>query len=72
VEGTNEVTTYMIVRFYKDDEELNRTRVMHGLTLEQAQAHCNDPESSSSTATGAEAVARTREHGDWFDGFEEE
>lgn len=63
---------YMIIRFYKDDEELNRSKVIGGLTLEQAQAHCKDPESSSSTATGPEAVARTSAFGDWFDGYEEE
>ena len=64
--------TYKIVRFYRDDEELNRTVVTRGLTLEQARAHCNDPETSSSTATSAEAVARTKAHGPWFDGYEED
>ena len=64
--------TYKIVRFYRDNEDLNRTIVTRGLTLEQAQAHCNDPETSSSTCTNAEGLERTKKHGPWFDGYEEE
>lgn len=63
---------YKIVRFYKDDEDLNRTVVARGLTLEQAQAHCHDLETSSNTATQPEALERTRLHGPWFDGYEQE
>ena len=66
------MATYKIIRFYRDDHDLNQTVVTRGLTLEQAKAHCNDPESSSSTATTPEAVARTKAHGPWFDGYEEE
>ena len=64
--------TYRIVRFYRDNDELDRTVVARGLTLEQAQAHCDDPETSSRTATSPEAVDRTKRHGPWFDGYEEE
>lgn len=64
--------TYRIVRFYQDNDDLNHTTITRGLTLEQAQAHCNDPETSSTTATSPEAVERTRVHGPWFDGFEKE
>jgi hypothetical protein len=64
------MTTYKIVRFYRDDDDLNRSVIVSGLTLEQAQAHCNDPETSSDTATSSEALARTRAHGAWFDGYE--
>lgn len=64
--------TYKIVRFYRDNEDLNRTVVTRGLTQQQAQDHCNDPETSSSTATSPEAVARTKQYGPWFDGWEEE
>lgn len=58
--------TYKIVRHY-----LNHTKrtLMTGLSLESAQEHCNDPETSSKTATGAKAKARTRKHGPWFDGY---
>jgi hypothetical protein len=66
------VTKYKIIRFYKDDEDLNRTVVARGLTLDQAQAHCKDPETSGTTAAQAESVERTRLHGPWFDGYEQE
>ncbi|MGH9061906.1 MAG: hypothetical protein ACRDZY_20690 [Acidimicrobiales bacterium] len=64
--------TYKIIRFYMKDNDKNRTVVTSGLTLGQAQAHCHDPETSSSTCTSAEAVARTHMYGPWFDGYEEE
>jgi hypothetical protein len=48
--------TYRIVRFYRDASR--RRRVMaRGLSLAEAQAHCNDP------ATAGEG---------WFDGYERE
>lgn len=58
---------YKITRFYRDGHapEVIRT----GLSLEAAQAHCQDPETSSSTATGANAAAVTERHGPWFDGY---
>lgn len=63
--------TYKIIRFYRDRWPNHRT-IMRGLTLEEAQAHCNDPETSSSTATSAVGRARTRKLGAWFDGWTEE
>jgi hypothetical protein len=66
------MATYKIVRFYRDDDELNRSVVTTGLTLEQAKAHCADAETSSSSATSPEATARTAAHGAWFDGYEQE
>ena len=63
--------TYKIVRLYKN-AGIRRRTIKRGLTLEQAQAHCSDPETSSSTAVSAAAVARTRLVGDWFDGYEAE
>ncbi len=65
------MSTYRIVRVFRDGDRRKRT-VARGLTLEQAQEHCRDPETSSSTATSARAQSRTRELGPWFDGFEEE
>lgn len=59
--------TYRIIRFYRDDEERNRTVIATGLTLEEAQAHCQDPETSSSSAADPDLS-----HGPWFDGYEEE
>ena len=64
--------TYKIIRFYRDDDFRNGTTVKKGLTLEQAQAHCQDPETSSSTASGAEALKHTDLYGPWFDGYKEE
>lgn len=59
---------YKIVRHYFRG---SRRTIKTGLTLEQAQKHCADKETSSSTATSAKAKRRTREHGPWFDGYTE-
>ena len=61
---------YKIIRFYFNRPGYKRT-IKTGLTLEQAQAHCNDPETSSSTCTSAEGKRRTRRMGEWFDGYTE-
>ena len=63
--------SYKIVRFYRDDDDRNRTVIKKGLTLKRAQAHCQDPETFSSTAAGAEALKHTDLYGPWFDGYEE-
>lgn len=60
---------YKIVRFYYNGAP--RRTIKTGLTLEQAQAHCNNPETSSKTATSAAAKRITRRNGAWFDGYEE-
>jgi hypothetical protein len=59
------MNTYKIVRFFKHKKRTINT----GLSLDQVQAHCNDPETSSTTCTNAAGRARTRKHGDWFDGY---
>lgn len=66
------MTTYKIVRFYADNKEMNGEIIATGLTLEQAKAHCNDPETSSSTCTTTQGKERTRVFGPWFDGWTEE
>ena len=54
---------YRIVRMYFDDRP---TRVIKShVTKAEAQRHCKDPETSSSTAK------RPAEPGRWFDGLEE-
>lgn len=63
------MSTYKIVRQYMHHEP--RT-LDTGLTLEEAQAHCSDPETSSSTCTLAANVKRTAERGAWFDSYTEE
>jgi hypothetical protein len=57
--------TYKIVRFVFGRE--SRT-VKRGLTLEEAQAHCKNPETSSSTCTNK----KNKPKGPWFDGYAEE
>jgi len=63
------MSKYRIVRFYfngaREVQEAN-------LTLEEAEERCNDPESSSRTATSGDATNHTNAHGPWFDGYEEQ
>ncbi len=61
---------YSIVRFFADGPPYRRV-IESRLTLDEAQAHCNDPETSSSTCTDAPGKRRTRQRGPWFDGYEE-
>ncbi len=63
------MTTYNVKRMYRDHPEKNRI-LKRGLTLEEARAHCSDPETSSSTATSTRARNRTARLGPWFDGFD--
>ena len=63
--------TYKILRFFADPEE--RTRTLHtGLSLEAAQQHCDDNETSSTTCTDPAKREYTKRHGSWFDGYTEE
>ncbi len=63
--------TYKIVRMFKDDNISSKT-IKRGLTLVEAQDHCQDPETSSSTCNEPVNLQRTQLCGDWFDGFTEE
>jgi hypothetical protein len=63
------MSTYRIVRFYQKHE--NET-IVEGLTLDEAQAHCNNPESSSRTCSSRFGMERTKTYGPWFDGYTEE
>jgi hypothetical protein len=65
------MTTYKIVRMYYRDASAKRT-IKTGLTLDEAQAHCKDPETSSSTCTKSAGINRTKARGPWFDGYEQE
>ena len=65
------MSTYRIVRMFQNP--FLHTRVIkRGLTLEEAQRWCRDPETSSRTATSTNARQRTMAYGAWFDGYEEE
>lgn len=59
---------YKIVRSYFRG---GKRTIKTGLTLEEAQAHCNNPETSSKTCTTYAGRKRTRERGPWFDGYSE-
>ena len=62
--------TYSITRMYQGEKanELIET----GLTLEEAQDHCGDDETSSSTCVEQYNIDHTNKYGAWFDGYNEE
>jgi hypothetical protein len=60
---------YKVVRMYQRGEHRRRT-IITRCTLAEAQAHCQNPETSSSTCTSSTGRARTRRMGPWFDGYE--
>ena len=49
---------YKIVRYYAPSLNRKKRTIKTGLTLEQAQAHCNNP--------------KTRKEGVYFDGYEKQ
>ena len=62
---------YKIVRNYFDRYPNHRT-IKHGLTRDQAQEHCNDPETSSRTCKTEKGKRITRRNGPWFDSYSHE
>lgn len=62
------MTKYKIVRMFFNG---GKRTIKSGLTLEQAQAWCSDPETSSSTCTSKRKKDYTRANGEWFDGYSE-
>ncbi len=59
---------YKIIRqFFEGGKRTIKT----GLTKSQAQAWCNDPETSSSTCTNWIGKDRTKKRGAWFDSWSE-
>lgn len=61
---------YKIVRSYFRDYK--KRTIKTNLTLEEAQTHCRDPETSSKTCTLPKNIRRTESRGPWFDGYEKE
>lgn len=62
-----------IVRFYVNHPQGTRRRVIkRRVLLSDAQAWCNDPETSSTTCKRSRNLRRTRLLGPWFDGYERE
>lgn len=52
------MSTYKIVRHFYPHLDKPNELIKTGLTEEEAQEHCSDPD--------------TREEGEWFDGYTEE
>ena len=59
---------YKIVRFFLNGSR--KRTIETGVSLEEAQKHTTNPESSYKTCKKPEGRRRTREHGPWFDGFQ--
>lgn len=63
--------SYRIIRkYFRDDieDEVIET----GLTLQEAQDHCSDPETSSKTCTYNHLIILTHMNGPWFHSYEQE
>ncbi len=60
---------FYVMRIYRDSDR--RQIIATGLTEEEAQNICRDPESSSKTATSKTAKARTKCNGPWFNCYDE-
>jgi hypothetical protein len=58
---------YSVVRMYFRG---GKRVLIRNLTLAEVQAHCSDPETSSSTCTKYAGRRRTEQLGPWFDGYE--
>jgi|TARA_X000001382_G_scaffold22661_1_gene13775 hypothetical protein len=59
---------YKIVRMYFNDDVKTKT-IKRNLSLKEAQEHCRDKETSSSTCTLKKNIEHTEKFGAWFDGF---
>jgi hypothetical protein len=62
---------YKIVRMYFNDAHPSEV-VARDLTRHEAQEWCKDPETSSRTCKLPENVKRTKDKGNWFDGYDED
>lgn len=67
--NAEKVARYNIIRGYLKSDEMHTIR--RNVTLAEAQKHCKDPETSSSTCTKPEGKARTERFGPWFDRYTE-
>ena len=62
--------TYKVQRIYMNDHP--KVLIESGLSLFEAQAHCANPETSSSKARGIKAFKHTEKFGPWFDSYDKE
>ncbi len=63
---------YEIIRMYSDNRGCDVRRGLSDLTLEEAQEHCNDPETSSKTCYSQADTDQYGEGVSWFDGYREQ
>lgn len=65
---------YKVIKFFQNDRKAQVIR--RGLTLEQAQAICNDDETSSKTKRDLQSPVKQRnldaKQAHWFYGYERE
>ena len=59
---------YKIVRFYAAGSRRHHT-IATGLTLAEAQAYCHDPDNCSLTCHTEVGNSRTRQFGQWCEGY---
>ena len=64
-----ETQFYKLVRCYFSGDKIELDT---GLTLEEAQEWCADPETSDRTCEGAVAKERSIARGPWFDAYDKE
>lgn len=62
---------YKIIRMFQA-ADVDSYTVRKNLSLAAAQAHCSNPETSSSTAKSKRARTITQLMGPWFDGYEKQ
>ena len=62
--------TYKIVRMFFSDDIKSKV-IKRGLSLKEAQRHCRDKQTSSSTCTDSKGIELAKQVGPWFDGYEE-
>lgn len=61
---------FKVIRYYFNDN-IPSLLIATGLTFEQAQEHCKNPETSSTTCKLPENIKHTQKFGPWFDGYSE-
>lgn len=66
--GEDDGKRYKVKRFYKSGRP-SKT-IAGNLSLGKARGHAKDPETSSRSATGRAGKRHTKQHGDWFDGYD--
>ena len=65
------MATYKIIRKFQN-EQLEDVVILRGLTLDEAQRHCSDLETSSFTCKDPAKLEYTKVMGNWFDSYHAE